>query len=225
LLPENITKEHLIKIANVLAKIHQVSLSLFGRQQPKYEAIPSIELVSLFEKAQHAGMSYYPMLNEHEMLLLQISQRFAQVIPALEKTGLISHTDLDPKNVLWDSLENPLLIDWESARAINATHDIIQLALDWTGCPSCSINMPDFQMLLRTFKEAGGSIDVELLEDVLWAILGNSLNWLAFNIRKSLDPSLDHDENQMAQFQVESTLKSILYLHENQTLMVNVAKL
>lgn len=210
-----ISQKHAIKIAKVLAKIHQVSLAQFGSQHLSFDTCSNELISSLCGTA----------LTQYQAMLLRLNQRYQAAIPVLEKTGLISHTDLDPKNVLWDSAENPYLIDWESARAINVTHDIIQLALDWTGCATCSINMPAFQLMLQSYQEAGGKIDDEQIEDALYAILGNAINWLVFNIKRKFNLSLNPDEHKMAQYQVETTLKSMHYLHDNLALIMNAAKL
>jgi predicted Ser/Thr protein kinase len=37
----------------------------------------------------------------------------------LNKNTVVSHGDLDQKNVLWDKTGKPILIDWESACKIN----------------------------------------------------------------------------------------------------------
>ena len=49
----------------------------------------------------------------------------------LSTTTVISHRDLDPKNVMWN-YNKPVLIDWESAGYINPMQDLIETAIYWS---------------------------------------------------------------------------------------------
>ncbi|MFS1511599.1 phosphotransferase [Chengkuizengella sp. SCS-71B] len=49
----------------------------------------------------------------------------------LASNTVISHRDLDSKNVMWNQ-DNPVLIDWESAGYINPMQDLIETAIYWS---------------------------------------------------------------------------------------------
>ena len=221
---KDVKESHLIKMAAVLAKIHQISLGLFGRQKPKYDVTSRSDLVSLFEAASTASLPYAALLKVHEKNLLKINDHYTESIAVLQKTGVMSHSDLDPKNVLWDAAENPHLIDWEAARPMNTTHDVVCLALDWSGLAACSINLENFRCVLETYKASGGNFDTDLLEHALFAVMGNSLNWLAFNIKRSVGSAVDQDEKQLAICQVADTIKSIIHLYDHLALIRNAAR-
>lgn len=48
----------------------------------------------------------------------------------MRKCQVISHRDLDPKNVMWDGM-NPYLIDWEAAGPVNPYQEFLEVALYW----------------------------------------------------------------------------------------------
>lgn len=50
----------------------------------------------------------------------------------LPPVQVISHCDLDQKNVLWRS-DAPVLVDWESAGPTRPHAELIGAALDWSG--------------------------------------------------------------------------------------------
>lgn len=79
----------------------------------------------------------------------------------------------------------------------------------------CSINLQDFRCILETYKDLGCHIETDLLEAALFASLGNLLNWLAFNIKRSIDFSIGEDEHHLAIAQVGGAIKSIAYFHKN----------
>ncbi len=221
---KDVKESHLIKMAAVLAKIHQISLGLFGRQKPKYDVMSNSDLVSLFEATSATILPYAAALKAHKEILLKINDHYTESIAVLQKTGVMSHSDLDPKNVLWDAAGNPHLIDWEAVRPMNTTHDVVSLALDWSGLAVCSINLWAFERILETYKASGGNFDTELLEHALFAVMGNSINWLAFNIKRSIGSAVGQVEQKMAISQVADTIKSILYLYKNLALIKNVER-
>lgn len=60
---------------------------------------------------------------------------------------VISHRDLDSKNVMWNQY-NPVLIDWESAGYINPMQDLIETAIYWSKNEKGVIDKQRFLSLL-----------------------------------------------------------------------------
>ena len=48
----------------------------------------------------------------------------------LSQTMVISHRDLDPKNVMWNGSE-PLVIDWEAAGYVNPYQEFLEVLNYW----------------------------------------------------------------------------------------------
>ncbi|WP_449602525.1 phosphotransferase [Paenibacillus sp. Marseille-Q9583] len=71
---------------------------------------------------------------------------------------VISHRDLDQKNVLWDELQIPIIIDWEAAGPIHPTQELIDVALYWSGFETGSVRKDAFYTLISTNREQGGEI-------------------------------------------------------------------
>jgi thiamine kinase-like enzyme len=57
--------------------------------------------------------------------LIVWSETYQTAKQRLNKRLIISHTDMDPKNVLWHDDTSPVLIDWEGAGLANPTADIL----------------------------------------------------------------------------------------------------
>lgn len=211
LIRSEIKDHHRIKMARILADIHQVSARLFGEKE--IEFAPNCDLRELFKEVLSTAPSYRALLMKYQDLLLDIASLYAEAIIAMPRKGLISHTDLDPKNVMWDDEQNPHLIDWESAQAINPSQDILQLAIDWSRSGEQSVDWNSFKTIINTFKDSGEVIDQSLVRNIIMLILGNSLNWLAFNLKRSIDP--DSSERELSIVQVSETIESMVYLYRS----------
>jgi thiamine kinase-like enzyme len=90
----------------------------------------------LAETSSNKSCEFSSKLNENLGNLLGANQKYHSAIDVLKENTVVSHGDLDQKNVLWDSENNPILIDWESARKLNPTYEIVNVALDWSGINS-----------------------------------------------------------------------------------------
>ena len=171
-----------LKVATLLAKIHLIDLKIPEMAEPD---LPINEMQELPNAVQTA--------NEY----------YLNAIPILKQHLVISHGDLDPKNVLWDVDDNPIIIDWESARFINPTYEIINTSLDFS-----SNNQGLFIHMIEEYKKSGG--DLKDIEAAFAGVLGNWINWLSFNIKRS--SSSDLEIKRLGQEQVDQTMATILKL-------------
>jgi aminoglycoside phosphotransferase (APT) family kinase protein len=115
-----------------------------------------------------------------------IAQRQPESAAALEAHLVISHGDLDQKNVLWDDSDNPWLIDWECARWMNPTHEALMQALNWSGVVG-EFSPAVFKAFIAAYRQAGGHIDNQHLGAAYQCVLGDWLNWLMYNVGRCMD--------------------------------------
>jgi thiamine kinase-like enzyme len=94
------------------------------------------KIIELFDKAESYSCYFAANLRNNQNNKLSANQAYQSAIPILKKYIIVSHGDLDQKNVLWGSSNNPILIDLESTCKINPTYDIINTAFYWIGITS-----------------------------------------------------------------------------------------
>jgi thiamine kinase-like enzyme len=127
----------------------------------------------------------------------------------LQNYQVFSHRDLDMKNVIWDSENNPLIIDWESAGLINPLVDLIRLALDWSGEANGKADKNLFIEIFKTYTEAH-SLDKNNIKDAFYSSIWDNLGWLEFNIKKALRAGdIDKNDFEIAYSQVSKTIEII----------------
>ncbi|MCX5922133.1 MAG: phosphotransferase [Candidatus Dependentiae bacterium] len=211
ILSQNLTnREYAKKIATIVAQMHQLNLQLPKLTQATWDIHANSYYENLIAKAIKSNLPFASALHDLTADIFTWNEKYSHAITQLNKHTLISHGDLDQKNVLWTDDGNPMIIDWEAARLLNPTQDIICIALDWSGFPSGTINIEFFTSIINAYKKAGGTINKDDIQASFDCIRGNCLNWMAYNIERSLDG--DDEKNKLGIAQVQQTLDLLVYL-------------
>ena len=214
---------HASQIAVILAKMHLMRLDIPNIQESKFEVSTSAELLELIETATKYNCSYASDLQKYSLDLFAINDGYKYAISELKSNTIVGHGDLDPKNVLWDNLDKPVLIDWESARKLNPTYEIISACLDWSGITK-EFNRLLFCKMLGSYTQAGGIVDPAMIDAAFYGVLGNWINWLVYNIKRSCNAN-DLEQKTIGTEQVILVLPTILLLKELMPELIRICKL
>lgn len=204
-----VSEPHALKIAEILAKMHRLNLDDPEIIQPEFYTHTNQKILELLDKAKNFNCPFARDLKKNQNNILVSNEAYQNAIPTLKTDTVISHGDLDQKNVLWDIDNNPILIDWESACTINPTYDIINTAFYWSGITS-NFDKDLFFKMIEAYQKAGGIIN----KDHLVAACNGSFNWigwLAYNIERSCVVGESEHKNVSIE-QVNQTLATILRL-------------
>ncbi len=205
---DKINLMHCEKIGEILAEIHRTDCS-------------EIDITNdTFDNEQIIDWHYYLLKGKEEYLewnelflknFGNLKRWNAAVIEASEKLltpKVISHRDLDPKNVMWDN-NKPLLIDWESAGYINPMQDLLETALYWSKGEQGELDKQRFSSFINGYKNKSGAIYADW-EQVLATGFSGKLEWLEYNLKRSLWlECADEEEQQLGTIQVTKTIQDI----------------
>lgn len=205
-----ITAVHAIMVAGILAKMHRANIVVPELKETPPDFHAEEKMILLVNRAQECNIRNANTLSEQLPYFLRIVASHKTAIGDLENSLVISHGDLDHKNVLWSAVGDPLLIDWESARRLNPTYEIVLEALDWSGITS-TFQHGLFTEIISAYKRAGGVIDGDSLQASFHCILGDWLNWLMFNVGRTVDLE-DAEQRLIGTEQVDLALATILRL-------------
>ena len=95
---------------------------------------------------------------------------------------VLSHRDLDPKNVLWRGL-SPVLIDWEAAGYVRPKRELLEVALYWADDGRGGLDAALCAALLDAYAQhmpLGGN-----WTGAFAAGRTNLLEWLAYSIQQA----------------------------------------
>lgn len=203
-----ITTTHCEKIGSILAKIHKTDYSQIENID-NFDIEKETDWNVYLSKGKEVNSAWVNLLHKTIELLYVWSDKAKRSSRILVSEMLISHRDLEPKNVMWIQ-ESPIIIDWESAGYINPKHDLIETAIYWSVNELGSIDQDKFLAFICGYQKYFGIIDAD------WTIvLENSfiskLDWLEYSLKRSLwIECTDENEQEMGTIQVTETLNGLL---------------
>ncbi|MEH6568550.1 MAG: phosphotransferase [Halioglobus sp.] len=216
---KNLSGPHALKIAALMAKMHRADIQVSGLKDTPLASHAEDKILLLVDRAIACHARDYQHLEEHLPGLLAIASRQEEARHILARHRVICHGDLDQKNVLWSATGEPILIDWESARRLNATHETVLVALEWSGITS-AFEFALFEKFIAAYQEAGGVINPDLLPAAFDRISGNWLDWLMFNVGRTIDLA-DPEQRAVGAAQVDLALATLLRLEKFSTRLVS----
>ncbi len=185
--------ERASQIGRILGKIHTTHLEIPALEPPGWNHFSADEWDMLtFQAVDQALPWTYPvraLLNR----LSEWSGWYDQAAERLSQHLVVSHRDLDQKNVIWQDATSPYLIDWEAVGLINPTMELAAVALSWSGQNVGIPHKATFSALVTAYYESGGTLTATGL-DAVHGVMGTWLSWLLFNMRRSLGESISSEE-------------------------------
>ncbi len=197
------------RIGELLARLHDLHVDTDGLERPD-DAAPRVDSWrDLFARgaAVEQGWARDPEARVGE--LTTWTRRANEGADGLDSDFVVSHRDLDPKNVMWDSQGEPCLIDWEGAGLISPSVELIEVALNWSGQRIGAPKRDVFEAVLGSYLSVRPSVQIQA-RAAMACCLGGWLNWLHYNVRRSLgDTHAGTDERALGAREAETTLGTL----------------
>jgi aminoglycoside phosphotransferase (APT) family kinase protein len=203
-------------IGTILAQMHSLPQQDFPELElPDVEVFSEDEWDMLTFQASDRDIPWTQQVRNALPLLVEWSKLATEASKILRQTSVISHRDLDQKNVLWRNEVSPAVIDWEAAGLTNPTMDAVSAALWWSGQNVQPPREESFHALIEGYITGGGSIrDSGMV--ALHGVMGNWLAWLLFNMHRSLGESVNsEEERQLGVRETTRTLSTLRALATN----------
>ncbi len=211
-----VTPEHAKKIGSIVAAIHAANIKPFDLPIPETNTISAKRWHDLVDKAFYKKLSWAAVANTNLPRLIDWSDTYQEAKQRLNKHLIISHTDMDPKNVLWTDDSSPVLIDWEGAGLANPTAEIINVAIGWSGETELEFRENIFSAVIEGYCTGGGRMIKSDRRDAFHGLIGGYLAWLEFNMCRSLESSkYNVDAQNVGIKETKLTLKKLNFLDKN----------
>lgn len=222
---EEITEKHCEIVGETLAKIHNINFSKIEDNKRKNIAIEQFDWNNYLELAKKKNKAYVDILKQNVDLLYELNEKSNEAIKYANSNLIISHTDLDRKNVIWQG-HNPFIIDWEASGYINPTIELIQVAWYWSGGDVENLDYKKFEMVVNNYKKyAKREIDKDV-EKIIYADIYSGLGWLNYNLKRSLciENEYKQDEIKLAEKEIVQSIGEIKYNVSQMDKMVEIFK-
>ena len=178
-----ISEPHALKIAEVIAKLHSINLSVPEIEVPHVDIYTSDRIIEAIDKAVSYECSFAKLLKENQNFILSMNESYLAVVPLLLENTVVTHGDLDQLNILWDKADHPILIDWESVRKLNPTREIVRASLGWSGIGTeNSSSLSIYTNMLRTYIKSGGILNANHIHAAFYSSIGSMVFWMLYNI-------------------------------------------
>ena len=222
---EEITEKHCEIIGKMLAEIHNIDFSKIEDNERKNIGTEYFNWNKYISFAEEQNKPYIKELKENVELLYELNKNSVEALEYAKNNLVISHTDLDRKNVMWQD-EKAFIIDWEASGYINPTIELIQVALYWSGGDIENINYNKFEKVIESYKQNyKGNIDKNI-DILINADIYGGLAWIEYNLKRSLciENNYDKEEISLAENEVIQSLKEIKYNVSQFEKMIEILK-
>lgn len=202
---KEIQREHCEKIGRVLAEIHRIDVRQEKVQIDEFHGDWALYMNRLEEEnSELAGM-----MRENLKLLADCQESANKALQRIPDVVAICHNDMDSKNVLWKNGEFRI-IDLECLHRESPFMELYDMALNWAGYEECRIDSGKLRALVESYRDAGGLMpeDWECLYDVEYLA---KLDWLEFNLKRTLGIEGASNERELGASMVKWALEHLRY--------------
>lgn len=165
------------------------------------------------------------ILEQNIDLLYELNGKSNESIEYAKNNLIISHTDLDRKNVMWQEYK-PFIIDWEASGYINPTIELTQVAWCWSGGDVKKLDYDKFKIVINSYKKGAKEGIDKNIEKLIYADLYGGLGWLNYNFKRSLciENTYKEDEIEIAESEIEQSIGEIKYNVSQMNKMTEILK-
>ena len=214
---EEIQKHHCEKIGGLLAEIHKLDCkeASYERDKMTFDWDHYIKLLS------DKNRELYYLLKENRTLLYESQKNGNDAVGKIPPILSICHNDMDSKNVLWK--ENDCrIIDLECLSYSSPIMEAYELALCWSGYEKCNIDFELFNCFINSYAKAGGQLMSD--NESLYNSNHGRLEWLEYNIKRSLGIECFDEEIETGISEVKDTMAHVIYYHDAKKDILNCLK-
>lgn len=224
--PPHIHEKHCERIGDILGKIHKLNISVDGvePEQGAVELYDWDKYLLLAKKKLEQGETWLTLYEKSINDLKAWNEAAFEVKDILTSHMVISHRDLDPKNVMWNGM-NPILIDWEAAGYVNPYQELLEVINYWADNGKGGLVTSYIDALLTAYKKQNS---LACMEEADWeAIFAGSyagmLGWLEYNVKRALEMEISsNDEIMLGVEQVKGTIKALNNYHAKISILKKV---
>ena len=136
------------------------------------------------EKAKTCNSEVISVLQENIADIMRWDRDAVTGLHEASQNQVISHRDLDPKNVMWKN-DAPYIIDWEAAGYVNPFQELIEVLNYWISDETGKYGKAKFDALMQAYTENNNINNVNW-DVILSCSFDGMLGWLEYNLKRAL---------------------------------------
>jgi aminoglycoside phosphotransferase (APT) family kinase protein len=177
-----LTVQHSEIIGKLLAKLHKIDFSKLNLIDDYSYTEDTYDWSYYLHKGIESKAVWVELVNDNIVKLYDWMRILNKAAAELSVGTVISHGDLEPKNVMWQN-EKPIIIDWEAAAFVHPAFDLFETAFYWAKDDN-NIQKDRFIAFMRAYKEVNLAyiVNINAVLDKGYCRLG----WLNYSFMRSL---------------------------------------
>lgn len=209
----DITVYHNEQVGKILGKIHASHIEI-ASMVVDHNIREEYAWSELIVNAKECNLEIQDMLQENLADIIKWDKNAVYGLREISKYQVISHRDLDPKNVMWNN-DGPYIIDWEAAGYVNPYQELIEVLNYWISNELGKYDREKFNALMTAYTDFNDISNVNW-KVVLCSSFDGMLGWLEYNLKRAL--SLEGTGENDQQEGIQQTIGTISELkkYENQ---------
>ena len=215
--PDPVNPERCWQIGFALGRMHALWLRILDLEFTYAFPYPSFSdehWTRLTQQACEVGMPRAGTIACSLSELIKYNAEYTRARKELRRITVVSHRDLDQKNVLWSDPLSFAIIDWEAAGLINPAMELVVVALNWSGLRAGQCQREALEAVIRGYHNAGGAVHTSA-RVALYGCVGKWLNWLEYNLQRSLKHDICAEELRIALCEIDMTLATLRLLESH----------
>lgn len=208
--PNEITPHHCEAIGDILGKMHRRNLLIEGiiPEEDSFEMFDWETYLQQINELKNSDEEWVLEYRESIQDIICWNQKACDSEKYLSERAVISHRDLDPKNVMWNG-DKPYIIDWEAAGYVNPYQEFLEVVNYWADDGMGKLKKEKFDALTRAYCRYM-DIKTVVWDEVFHGSYIGMLGWLEYNIKRALGiEASDEDERHLGEQQVLGTLRDL----------------
>ena len=211
-----ITKYHCEEMGKVLAQIHNIDLV----NKDYNEELKNIDFKYYIDLSKQKESSIYDSICDKLDVLNASMNKGNEAVKKLPNYFALCHNDMDSKNVMWLN-DDYRIIDLECLGYFNPYLELYQMALCWSGYENCNINFDLFKTFFKTYFN-NTKLDKNVDWESIYYANNGRLEWLEFNIKRSLMIDCDtNEEQEIGLNEVKETVEHVVYYDKVKNQILN----
>ena len=179
----DISEYHCEQIGRLLGKIHATQVKI-DTMIKKHDIREEYDWNMFMEKAKTRNSEVLSVLQENIADIVRWDRNVVTGLYEVSQNQVISHRDLDPKNVMWKN-DAPYIIDWEAAGYVNPFQELIEVLNYWISDETGKYGKAEFDALMQAYTENNNIYNVNW-DVILSCSFDGMLGWLEYNLKRAL---------------------------------------
>lgn len=205
--PSSISNKNCYEIGNVLGIMHHLNIVLAEVKKESPKAV-CYNWKHYVDMGLDQGAVWIDIYNQIMDKLIVWTKRMNEANSRLSENMVISHRDLDPKNVMWKH-DRPYIIDWEAAGYVNPYQELLEVLNYWADDGKGQLDKEKFDTLLQAYRKHRCTRTVDW-DCVLDSGYGGMLGWLDYSMKRALGlEATDDAERKLGAEQITGTIEAL----------------